>query len=334
MNAQIDFFESAPTLAIMDAIPRTERAIRQHARVVCSISGGADSDIMMDMVHRLDPERKVRYVFFDTGVEMEATKRHLLHLEEKYGVNIEIIRPLQPVAYAVRKYGYPFLDKTTSEYIYRLQKHNFKWEDRPFEELYKEYPNCKAALRWWCNAWKEGPHEPMQTEIGSKPFLKEFIIENPPSIPISKKCCDCAKKKPAAAIAKEADLQLVGIRKAEGGARAMAYKSCFIDGRCGKKHFPLFWWLASDKLAYEQTYGVTHSDAYTVYGCSRTGCAGCPFGSGFEDELQMLDQNEPKLAAAVRRIFEPSYSYTRAYRIFRDEQRALARACAAPEISE
>ena len=52
----------------------------------------------------------------------------------------------------------PFLDACllleegqVSEWIERLQRHNFQWEDKSFDELYKEYPKCKVALQWWCN---------------------------------------------------------------------------------------------------------------------------------------------------------------------------------------
>ena len=33
----------------------------------------------------------------------------------------------------------------------RLQRHNFQWEDEPFEVLYAKYPKCQSALQWWCN---------------------------------------------------------------------------------------------------------------------------------------------------------------------------------------
>ena len=234
------FMKAAPTAEIMAAIPRTEQFIWDNNRILCSISGGADSDIMLDMVWRLDKERKVRYTFCDTGIEMEATKRQLAFLENKYGIKIETLHPKETVGAAVRKYGYPFHTKQFSEYISRLQKHGFKWEDKTFDELYAEYPDCKAALRWWCNNWKDGPHKPMQSEIGSAPYLKEFMITHPPTFAISPKCCDCAKKRPSHISAKDADITLIGIRKAEGGTRSTAYKSCFVDGKNGLQHFPLF----------------------------------------------------------------------------------------------
>ena len=322
---RFNFFMDAPTATIQEKIPVTQRMIDTHDKIICSISGGSDSDDMLDLVWNLDPDKKIIYVFMDTGIEMDVTKRQLVNLENKYRIHIETIKPKKPVPLAVAKYGCPFYSKIFSEYIHRLQIHDFKWEDRPFEELYAEYPKCKAALRWWCNCFKDGPHRPLQTEIGSAPFLKEYMIENPPHYIISPTCCECAKKRPADQAKKrfDADISFVGIRKAEGGARSKSYKTCFVDGRHGQQHFPLFWWKAADKQAYEQQRGIVHSEAYTVYGCHRTGCAGCPYGSGFEQELEMLCTYEPKLYAAVSNIFAPSYDYTRKYREFKDNQKEL-----------
>lgn len=47
---------------------------RYHT-IFCSISDGSDSDIMMDIIHRVDVNKKVTYVWFDTGLEYEATKK-------------------------------------------------------------------------------------------------------------------------------------------------------------------------------------------------------------------------------------------------------------------
>lgn len=90
---------------------------------------------MIDMIYRMGFLDKVCFVFFDTGIEMEATKKHLCVLEEKYKIHINRIKPIEPVAYAVKKYGYPFISKQISEYISRLQRHNFQWEDEDFDVL-------------------------------------------------------------------------------------------------------------------------------------------------------------------------------------------------------
>lgn len=56
---------------------------KKYKNIFCSISGGADSDIVFDICYRCDTENKCRYVYFDTGLEYEATKKHIKYLEEK-----------------------------------------------------------------------------------------------------------------------------------------------------------------------------------------------------------------------------------------------------------
>ena len=68
---------------------------------------------------------------------------------------------------------------------------------------------------------------------------------------------------------------------------------------------------------YEECFGITHSDCYSVWGMTRTGCAGCPFGSRFEEELDTIATYEPKLHKAITNIFKDSYEYTRKYREFK-----------------
>lgn len=45
-----------------------------YKKIMCSISGGQDSDIILDIVYKCDINNKVEYVWFDTGLEYEATK--------------------------------------------------------------------------------------------------------------------------------------------------------------------------------------------------------------------------------------------------------------------
>lgn len=284
-------------------------------RLVCSISGGSDSDIMLDIVHRCDKDNKVDYVWFDTGLEYQATKDHLKYLEDKYEITILRKRPKIPIPSSCKKYGQPFISKQpVSEYMSRLQKHNFKWEDKPFEELYKEYPRCKAALQWWCNLNKSDSFN-----IRRNKWLKEFIVQNHPKFKISNICCKYAKKDLIHNLIKEEgyDLNIFGVRKAEGGARATSYKNCFDEADGCDNYRPLFWYKDSDKKEYEEYYDVLHSKCYTEYGLKRTGCCGCPYGRDFEDELRVIQKYEPKLYKAVTNIFKYSYEYTRKYREFR-----------------
>lgn len=287
----------------------------KYNKVLCAISGGSDSDIMLDICNRCDKDNKIDYVWYDTGLEYQATKEHLKYLEEKYEIKIYVCKAIKPIPTVCKKYGQPFLSKRVSDYMSRLQRHNFKWEDKSFEELYKEYPKCKTALKWWCN--ENGNKSSFNIERNK--WLKEFIIENPPMFQISFVCCEYAKKKPAKKhiTDNKYDLNITGLRKAEGGLRATAYKNCFTENNGSHDEYrPLFWYTNSDKKDYEKYYEILHSRCYTEYGLERTGCAGCPFGRDFEYELEIIHKYEPKLFAAVNNIFGDSYEYTRKYKEF------------------
>lgn len=324
MSKLNELMEISPTLAIMESFVITNNKLKSaiYENIMVSISGGADSDIVLDMITRLDTDKKVHYVHFNTGLEYQATKDHIKYLENKYGVEIQIEKPVKPIPTCAKLYGQPFLSKQVSEFMMRLQKHDFKWEDEPFEDLIKKYPKCKSALEWWCNTKaREGYGGKSSFNISRNRGLKEFIIANPPTFKIANKCCTYAKKKVAYNYlnSHDIDLSIYGVRKAEGGVRATAYKSCFSCGEEKDKadeYRSIFWYSDEDKKAYEKQFGITHSKCYTEYGLPRTGCAGCPFAKDFDNELNVIKTYEPKLYKAVNKIFGDSYEYTRKYREF------------------
>ena len=295
---------------------------------MCSVSGGSDSDILVDLCSKIDEDKKITYVFFDTGLEYEATKDHLRYLEEKYQIEIQRIKGKKTVPLCCRTYGQPFLSKQVSEWIERLQRHNFAWEDEPLDVLLERYPRCRAALRWWCNDFPDKPDGRMSSyNIGYNKYLKEFMILNHPEFKISNKCCHFAKKNIASKFKKDGnfDLSIIGVRKAEGGARSTAYKSCFSKGGNCDEYRPIFWYLKSTKEEYEKHFEIVNSRCYDEYGLKRTGCVGCPFGRNLTQELEAMRDHEPRLYVAVNNIFGDSYAYTEAYRNFVNEQRQLER---------
>lgn len=301
----------------------------KYKKIVCSISGGSDSDIMLDICYRCDKDNKIDYVWFDTGLEYQATKEHLEYLKEKYRIDIKSYKAIKPIPTCCKTYGQPFISKQISEFIQRLQRHNFKWEDKSFDELIIEYPRCQSALKWWCNTKGDRVNGKQSSfNISYKKYLKEFMIENPPDFKISNKCCKYAKKNVAHKLVKDGgyDLSITGVRKYEGGARATVYKSCFDEGDSGCDNYrPLFWYSNADKECYVKHYGIEHSKCYSEYGLHRTGCAGCPFGRDFEFELEVIREHEPKLFKAVTNIFADSYEYMREYRKFREEMESIKR---------
>lgn len=298
---------------IQDSFTKAHSVLSKHDRVICAISGGADSDVMMDICSKLDPGKKITYAWFDTGVEFAATKEHLIYLEKKYGIQIQRVKAKKPIPVSCKKYGQPFMSKQVSEFMFRLQQHGFDWSDKPYEELVEEYPKCIAALKWWCNKWGDNA----TFNIARNKLLKEFIVENPPAFAISNKCCKYAKKEVARSFIESGkfELNIYGVRKAEGGARTTAYKNCYDAD--AHEYRPLFWYSDADKEEYCKWYGIKHSDCYEKYGLTRTGCVGCPYARNLYAELEATRKNEPMLYKAACHIFKDSYEYTKAYEHFR-----------------
>lgn len=316
-----EFLDIQDDITIVDSFVKANSVINSplYETILCSISGGSDSDVMLDLISRVDLNKKVKYVWFNTGLEYQATKDHLDYLEKKYNIEIIRERAIKPIPLTCKEYGQPFLTKRVSECIYRLQKHNFKWENKPFDELLKEYPNCRSALKWWCNYHDITKTGHSQLNINYRQYLKEFIMANPPTFKISSKCCDYAKKKVAHQLQKKynADLQIIGVRKAEGGNRATAYKNCYsISENNVDSYRPIFWYKDDTKERYEDKFNIIHSACYSKYGFKRTGCSCCPYARGLEDELETTRIFEPNLYKAVCNVFKDSYEYTRKYREF------------------
>ncbi len=283
--------------------------------------GGADSDVMLDMILRCGGRDKTDFVFFNTGLEYRATLEHLDDLERKYDIKIIRCKPVKPIPVCVKEHGVPFWSKYASNMINRLQRHNFQWEDKPYEVLIKIYLKCMAALAWWCN---KATGNTTQYIINRAPYMREFMIQNPPDFKISDKCCTYAKKKASEHFekGKQYDLKCIGVRESEGGVRAISYQTCFTEVKKGTDQFRPIWYFRNpDKDEYCKHYGIVHSKCYTEYGMKRTGCCGCPFAKDFEDDLERMKKYEPQLYIAAVNIFGESYEYTRKYIKFREEMK-------------
>lgn len=144
-----EIIKNAPETSqlITDSIVITHSKLQQYNKILCSVSGGSDSDILIDLCQKFDDANKITYAFFDTGLEFRATKEHIEYLENRYNIHIECVKAIKPIPSCCKKYGQPFISKQVSEWIERLQRHNFKWEDKPFEELYKQYPKPLKSIQ-------------------------------------------------------------------------------------------------------------------------------------------------------------------------------------------
>ena len=317
-------------LAIADAAMKCEAVFSGHDKAFVGISGGADSDIVIDICERVRKEQPIelKYSFYNTGIEYDATKRHLDYLEQRYDVKIQRLRALESVPVCCHKYGQPFASKYISMMIQRLQKIGFDWDGSDsYDELWEKYGKCRSGLRWWTNDFGN-TGRPCKFDIGYRRHLKEFMTENPPWFRISPKCCEYAKKRTAERSIRESgcDLSVIGIRKSEGGARAIQNK-CFDRGAHGEidTYRPIFWFTDADRIAYEELFGIVHSDCYTKWGFKRTGCVGCPFSRNLESDMETTEQFEPRIHKAACKVFADSYEYTRMFNEFKTQRKGKSR---------
>ena len=69
-----EFLDVHDDMLIVDSFVKANSVINSplYETILCSISGGSDSDVILDLVHRVDLNKKVKYVWFDTGLEYQA----------------------------------------------------------------------------------------------------------------------------------------------------------------------------------------------------------------------------------------------------------------------
>lgn len=313
--------------------------LTRHPKAICSYSGGADSDIMIDLIEtarKMVPSiPPVKYAFFNTGLEMKATKDHVKATEEKYGVEIEECRPKIGIVQASRTYGIPFISKIMSAGLEEWQKKGIPLtiaeeydlaEDKTAKrkELKERYPKCESVINFLCCCNSEGEPRPnIQIVINSSKYMRDFIRENPPDFQISAKCCDYCKKQAAHMVQKDYEMIITGERRDEGGMRSVPRKDntalCFTETSSGQYRFrPLYYVSDSDKAWYKEQHGIRYSDAYEKYGLTRTGCCGCPISYKATDDLEKIRPYEPNVVKAAWNIFGKSYKYRAKYNDYKN----------------
>lgn len=315
--------------------------LKQHPKAICSYSGGSDSDIMIDLIETtrkmLPSLPPVKYVFFNTGLEMKATRDHVRETAEKYGVEIEEIRPKVGIVEATRKHGQPFVSKIMSAGLEEWQKKRVplsiadEYADAENKaakraELRERYPSCEAVINFLCCCNAAGEPRPnIQLVINSSKYMLDFIKECPPDFRISAKCCDYCKKQVAHRVQKDFEMIITGERRDEGGMRSVPRKDntalCFGETANGQWRLrPLYYVSDADKAWYKERFGIRYSDAYEVYGLARTGCCGCPISYRATDDLELIGKYEPNVVKAAWNIFGDSYRYRAKYVEYKAER--------------
>lgn len=337
--AYADFDAPAKFQAIQSIVAKR---LKEHPNAICSYSGGSDSDILLHLIesvrsiYSLPP---VKYCFFNTGLEMKAIKQHVKDMEIKYGVEITEYRPKVNIVTASRTYGIPFVSKIMSSGLENVQRKNVplgiadeyaKAADKAAkrQELRERYPKCEQAINFLCCCNSAGEPRPnIQLVINSSKYMLDFIKENPVPFKVSAKCCDYCKKQTAHKVQKGFDMVITGERRDEGGMRSVPRKDstamCFTETADGSYRLrPLYYVSDADKAWYKEYYGIKYSDAYEVYGLTRTGCCGCPISYKAVDDLEKIRPYEPTLVKAAWNVFGASYRYRQQYNEYKRKRMA------------
>ena len=279
---------------------------------------------------------EVKYCFFNTGLEMEATKRHVKEVEKKYGIEITEYRPKKNIVLATREHGIPFMSKIVSSAMETVQRKGLPFsireeydsaEDKAAkrEELRQRYPKSEQGINFLCCCNSAGEPRPnIQLVIDSSKYLYEFMKENPCNFKISAKCCDYCKKQVAHKVQAGYEMIITGERRDEGGMRSVPKSEdvngtmCFSETSSGQFRFkPLYYVSDKDKAWYKERFGIRYSDAYEVYGLERTGCCGCSISARAVDDLEKIRPYEPNVVKAAWNIFGDSYRYRQKYNEFK-----------------
>ena len=268
-----------------------------------SFSGGKDSTVLADLTARVCKIQDCKLVlwFSDTGLEFPELKEHTKSygeiLEKKYNIEVETIidypkdKNGKRVTFrqVIEKYGYPLISKNVAQNIYE----------------YRAKPDG-------CRGKYFDPNSDYCKKYGQAFCLEKWIPLRDSDIPISHKCCNEMKKKPAKRFEKETGLKpIVGTMTCESKARKTSWLKSGCNAFDTKRPIsqPMSFWTEQDvleyivkcNLPYPSVYGEIKRDKkgkwYTT-GQERTGCMFCGFGVHLQKEpnnFQRMKQTHPKI---------------------------------------
>lgn len=289
--------------ALVDtAIDRIKKAYNKtDGKIYLGFSGGKDSTVLAHLIMMADLPTDIPFLFADTGIELEAIKEFVNNFH--YG-NIIKLKPRKPFAQILKDYGKPCISKVKSESLSTYQKHI----DDPFST---------ARARQMITGIRERKGELLsESTCKTKLANKHMHFLHPDTeFKIANKCCQYLKKYPFSDFAKNNDMNgfFSGVRIAEGGARAIQYKSCTLITNKNNKEFvqsmPIYDWSDEDVDNFIKKYNIEISRAYTEYGCTRTGCSACPFSKNIQQDLKVLWDYEPLKYKAMMKWLKDVYIY-------------------------
>lgn len=254
-----------------------------------SFSGGKDSVVVSELVDMALPDNKIPRVYANTGIELDMIRKFVLDLQ-KDDDRIIVIKPSVPVKRMLEQEGYPFKSKEHSQIVGYFNKNGM---------------DCKTVPRYL------GEHEGYGKRYMCPNILRyQFTKEFKERLKVSDKCCFRMKEEPLDKWSRDnkKNCRILGIMPSEGGRRATTKCIAFKDKGKILSFHPLApvtkeWedWLISK-------HNIKICDIYKPpYNFPRTGCKGCPFAIGLQEELDTLEKFFPNERKQCEVLWKPVY---------------------------
>ena len=243
--------------------------------VYISNSGGVDSTVLSDLVHRVYPD--VPDVFVDTGLEYPELREFI-----KSKPNVITLRPTMNFVEVIKKYGYPIGSKRISTYV----------------ETARRKPDSKRAK------YLSGEARTKYITPGKWLPLTKTTFR------VSGECCRVMKKDPMKKYKKDTGkVPIIATMAHESANREILWLKfgCNAYKASDPKSQPMSFWTEQDVLQYikennlpiASVYGEVkfENGKFSTTGCNRTGCIFCAFGCHLDKEpsrFQRLKETHPR----------------------------------------
>ena len=291
-------------LTLFDRLNVIRDVIKKYgeANFYISFSGGKDSTVLHYLIDEALPGNRIPRVYADTGIEYNAVKEFVKELQA-CDDRIQIIKPSVNIKQMLEKDGYPFKSKEHSQVLAVYQHSGLGYTVKRYLYDNRGKFHCPKALKYQ--------------------FDDDFDLK------ISDKCCQRMKKDPFKRWKKEngRSMALTGMMATEGGLRE-SIQNCIITDKDGKlkKFHPLLkvteewenWYIQERNIRLCKLY-------YPPYNFKRTGCKGCPYALGLQEQLEVMYTLMSEEYRQCELIWKPVYDEYRriGYRLKKNIQTKL-----------
>ena len=297
---------------LQDRLQKIRQIIRKYdeENFYISFSGGKDSTVLSALIDMALPSNKIPRVYANTGIEYRLILEFVERERERpHNWDLIILKPEVPIKPTLEKDGYPFKSKYHAKMVSTYQRSG----DTESVNVYLDRKDPRSG--------KKNFSEHLCPKILKYQFSEDFNIK------ISAKCCDRMKKEPLHKWAKENNkpYAIIGIMTSEGGERISAQCLAFKQDKL-KAFQPLAPITKEWEDWFIKAYNVEICDIYKEpYNFKRTGCKGCPFALGLQEELNILERYFPEERKQCEIIWKPIYDEYRRlnYRLKNNRQMTL-----------